>query len=45
MESKETLDNQKGDMATWSNWQNGMATLSNEHNSNQASTALLYVPQ
>ena len=45
MESKETLDNQKGDMATWSNWQNGVAALSNEHQKNNTSTALLYVPQ
>jgi hypothetical protein len=45
MESKETLDNQKGDMATWSNWQHGITALNNEHNNNQASTALLYVPQ
>ena len=45
MESKETLDNQKGDMATWSNWQNGVTALNNEHNSSQTSTALLYVPQ
>jgi hypothetical protein len=45
MESKDTLDSQKGDMATWSNWHNGMSALSNEHQNNQASTALLYVPQ
>jgi hypothetical protein len=45
MESKDALDSQKGDVATWSNWQHGVAALSNEHQNNQASTALLYVPQ
>jgi hypothetical protein len=45
MESKETLDSQKGDMATWSNWQNGINSLSNEHQNGSVSAALLYVPQ
>ena len=45
MESKDALDSQKGDVATWSNWQHRVAALSNEHQNNQASTALLYVPQ
>jgi hypothetical protein len=45
MESKDSLDSQKGDMATWSNWQNGINSLSNEHQNGSVSAALLYVPQ
>jgi hypothetical protein len=45
MESKDTLDSQKSDVATWSNWHNGIASLNNEHNNNSASATLLYVPQ
>jgi hypothetical protein len=45
MESKDTLDAQKSDVATWSNWHNGISALNNEHQNNSASATLLYVPQ
>jgi hypothetical protein len=45
MESKDTLDAQKGDVATWSNWHNGMNALTNEHQNNSGAATLLYVPQ
>src|ERR1035437_722202 len=45
MESKGTRDAQKSDVATWSNWHNGISALNNEHQNNSASATLLYVPQ